>query len=78
MSEKKRGRPLKDGSKRKKVDIRFDDYEFEELSYIAEKYNMSRSDLIRKATEEYISKFRIVQDNHYDLEDYANWDEYEE
>lgn len=51
MSEKKRGRPLKDGAKRNQVKFLCNDIELEALHEGVEKYSKSQSDIIRRGIE---------------------------
>lgn len=46
---KKRGRPLKDGSKKFRCEIRMTEEERDMLKYLAYKTDMSQTDLVNKA-----------------------------
>jgi len=64
QTEKKKGRPKTDKAKAENLIIRVDSVMVEDLDIIVNKeieltgYNLSRSDIVRKALSEYIQKHK--------------------
>lgn len=52
---KKRGRPLKEGSKHNQYRLRMTDKDLEMLEYMSEKKGLSKADIIRNSLQMYYS-----------------------